>query len=377
MNGELNKEINGKMNQGLNGELNENLNFDFSQNIILTEEEQKNYPHLVKYLSLEPTREQLLKAINLGVIELFNVKCRSNAYSLGKRGEDYVYELLKNKYNIIDCRQNSHCGDFQLIPCSIGKIVEPILIECKNYSSSIPSREIDKFYNDLISQGAPGGIFVSLNSPITGISACIDIQYKTLNMKLIPIIFISSDNEDIIISAVNIMLHLCRGIYLCGEDSRLSEETIKDLLTVANSLSNAKQTLINLSASNTITITNLISQIAQLEGLLIRHTKQLENIEILHGLPQDIFERIVNTYNLSESRLNLLKQLLISAPQKNNWILTSNYMRDSNNQVRIYITGKKFYIKLLANIAVSCNLDVIDITEENLENCKEILQMVI
>jgi hypothetical protein len=72
------------------------------------------------------------------------------SYSIGLKGEENIANILGGSLT-----RANFCGDI---------IADNIMIEVKNYSVTVPTKEVDKFYRDLAKFEA--GIFISLRSRI-------------------------------------------------------------------------------------------------------------------------------------------------------------------------------------------------------------------
>lgn len=83
-------------------------------------------------------------------------------YEIGKLGEAAVVDMLK-PYVINNTALMPHAGDI-----SITYKGKPFLVEVKNYSSTVPTKECEKFIRDIETSYCAGGIFISLNTKITG-----------------------------------------------------------------------------------------------------------------------------------------------------------------------------------------------------------------
>jgi hypothetical protein len=91
----------------------------------------------------------------------------NNSSIKGTIGEHFLENVLKNGFpddTVEVTAKTGHEADLHLISPKLPKI----LIESKLYKHSIPSTEVEKFYNDLKTTGIKYGIFVSLTSNITG-----------------------------------------------------------------------------------------------------------------------------------------------------------------------------------------------------------------
>ena len=107
---------------------------------------------------------------NQNIIEINNqlrklTKVSNNSSLLGALGEDIFEENFKLKYPDIEVinstkKKTKDCADF------IVNFDIPILIELKNYTTTISEKEIDKFKRDLINSNKIGGIIMSAKTNI-------------------------------------------------------------------------------------------------------------------------------------------------------------------------------------------------------------------
>jgi len=82
-------------------------------------------------------------------------------------GEEAVYNILIEYFKEDNFENVSTQKNYSDIKASSQDMVD-ILIEVKNYETPVPSSQVQKFWNDLESQGMNIGCFISLNSPIQG-----------------------------------------------------------------------------------------------------------------------------------------------------------------------------------------------------------------
>jgi len=82
-------------------------------------------------------------------------------------GEESVYNILIEYFKEDNFENVSTQKNYSDIKASSQDMVD-ILIEVKNYETPVPSNQVQKFWNDLESQGINIGCFISLNSPIQG-----------------------------------------------------------------------------------------------------------------------------------------------------------------------------------------------------------------
>jgi len=91
----------------------------------------------------------------------------SKSVTKGSMGENFVGSVIKQNFpdlTLIDMSKVSESSDYHLVFPS-GDV---FMIEVKNYSSVIPTKEIAKFKRDMIKNGSKVGIFISLQTSITG-----------------------------------------------------------------------------------------------------------------------------------------------------------------------------------------------------------------
>jgi hypothetical protein len=75
-----------------------------------------------------------------------------------------------------------------------------LLVEVKNYRGSVPGSEVEKFLRDLASGLSYGGVFISLNGPVSG--AAEGLRFEQINGDFLPVMYVYSDDERIIVNAV-------------------------------------------------------------------------------------------------------------------------------------------------------------------------------
>ena len=132
--------------------------------------------------------------------------------SKGQTGELIVEELLKKYYHIVlsNTTKSGKASDFQIKIMSYTREIL-ILIEVKNYSpnSKVSTKEVAKFYRDLNTTNADCGIFISLNSKITGFDCPIKLVDHIATKGSVGVIFLSvfkSMPEDILCTLIDILV---------------------------------------------------------------------------------------------------------------------------------------------------------------------------
>lgn len=116
--------------------------------------------------------ETLLSSLNLNdkvnnlediVNKLFGIS--NNSSKRGEASEEVIYDFFKNNFKDYCYDKKSHVahsGDGELISPTNMKC----LVEIKNYTNSVTSKEIEKFVYDMAYTGNTFGLFISLQSNI-------------------------------------------------------------------------------------------------------------------------------------------------------------------------------------------------------------------
>jgi len=172
--------------------------------------------------------------------EVDEIKPNQTTVAAGIIGEEYLFTILNDNFkNVRDWHDKAKMGDYI--------INESLLVEVKNYTNSVPKKEIEKFKRDLGETEMSAGIFISLNSPISNMKSNFKLTSHTINGCEIPVIYLSSNDETTIILSINTLLAMSKKAN--SETSKkyddvIIKERIKKIETVMGELVNMKK-LIN------------------------------------------------------------------------------------------------------------------------------------
>jgi hypothetical protein len=173
--------------------------------------------------------------------------------------ESIIQKFLSCDYKLINTAKTGKCGDF-IIKYSSNKTnqVYSILIDVKNYKTTVPSKEIEKFYRDIkLNSNIHGGILLSLHSKIVGITKIIDFQEFASDNGIVPVIFTKSHQPELICEIIKMIFHLIEIKDI--NKNELVHET--ELISTINELSDEVQLITqcrdNLQISKTLIEKNL------------------------------------------------------------------------------------------------------------------------
>ena len=94
----------------------------------------------------------------------------------GKMTVDTVFDSLREHFMDDSFEDVSSIGKYADVLATTADSKTPILIEMKDYSNTVPQKEIEKFWRDIERRGTKYGIFISMRSGISTCSSCINLK---------------------------------------------------------------------------------------------------------------------------------------------------------------------------------------------------------
>jgi len=104
-----------------------------------------------------------------------------------KKGEitvETIFNSFKEHFMDDSFEDVSAIGKYADILATTADTQTPILIELKDYTNTVPSSEIDKFWRDMERRGTRYGIFISMRSEIAKCSSCINLKTRMDKMAI-------------------------------------------------------------------------------------------------------------------------------------------------------------------------------------------------
>ncbi len=225
----------------------------------------------------------------------------------GMIAETFLQNTIEDFFKEDQCNvtaQTAHEADIQLI----SNQHPTILIESKNYSNVVPSKEIIKFNEDMIRTNSKLGIFFSFNSKVTGIKDNFKI-IKTNNNSIQ--LFITNIPMDVkyIVFAIKFMKFISSNFSDNNKHINLNEinrnaiaitESLKKVNEIFTHLSNCRFTLNNERSNMMKSLDNILASYYENEACI-----------------KSITDTIINTIDNKLQKL-LDKENLISNKFNNN-----------------------------------------------------------
>lgn len=217
--------------------------------------------------------EDILLAIELGIPGVEKIrkiaKPAQLPVSAGQIGEAYVENILRKKFMSVDnVTKAAKSGDLTLFICH-----HKIIVEIKNYTSVVPQLSVEKFLRDLETTGAAGGVFISLDSPISTLTQSFIIRNESIGARAIPCAYLVSNNEASIIVAVEMINGILGSYDYVNTELYARDKVVNSVYNISenvNELARARHNLqLDIGAVNNI-ITKASINIAAAEGNIRR-----------------------------------------------------------------------------------------------------------
>jgi hypothetical protein len=194
----------------------------------------------------------------------------------GQSGEALIEQILNKQFGgVANVSKNPKSGDLTLF-------IEhrKIVIEVKNYNNNVPTSGVEKFQRDLSTTNACGGVFISLKTPITGVTSSFTIRYEYAETKTVPCAYIVSSDEATITIAVNMISQLISSFNYLFAEMYSRDKLISNVYEIAEHLDDVSKVRNDLQV-NIGDITNQLMKTSL--GLVTAESKIRTNIDNVRG----------------------------------------------------------------------------------------------
>lgn len=173
-----------------------------------------NKEHLEWVQSMSP--KDIANILNM-VADIPNMKTKRQterfAVNIGKDGEDLFENIiqthLSKDYVLENTSKLGNTGDFILTWISDKTNKKYILmIDTKQYTNTVPTSEINKFYRDINNNVIHGGLLLSYNSKICGISKIIDLKNISTETGELPCVLANVKDPYVIVEIIKLIFHV-------------------------------------------------------------------------------------------------------------------------------------------------------------------------
>jgi hypothetical protein len=214
-----------------------------------------------------------------------------SAAEIGKRGEEAFEKICKSlpeNYQIVNTAKQGKMGDF-IIYYSDGRLKKSCLVDIKKYSTTVPRKELNKFYEDLTFGNYDAGLIISYHTKFAGIHDNIFIEQKDLSYGKIPIMYLADVPSEFIVHAVKIIMQKAA----MQADRDISSTKLESMLSYVNSAlgqsSATRRVLSELNSSVSHSIQKCQEQLVTLEIQIKRTIKEISgmiDLAVVVNLPK-------------------------------------------------------------------------------------------
>jgi hypothetical protein len=240
----------------------------------------------------------LLDRDNQNIIEINNqlnklTKLTNNSSLLGSFGEDIFENNFKLKYPEIEIinstkKKTKDCADF------VANFDIPILIELKNYTTTISEKEIDKFKRDLINSNKKGGIMMSAKTNICKRKL---YEIENVNDKLILFVPNSGVNWEIGLQIIPLFIEILK----MRDDIELEIDIIPLLKDYTNELENIKSIIDKITSIRKIYDTMKNNIINDINNVYLEVVKlELECKDIINNITNKLRNQLNDYHKLND-----------------------------------------------------------------------------
>jgi hypothetical protein len=203
--------------------------------------------------------------------------------------ENIIQQYMPSDYKLVNTAKVGKCGDF-IIKYQSSKTNKKysLLVDIKNCKTTVPSKEIEKFYRDIkLNSAICSGLLLSLNSKIAGISKVIDFQDFSSNNGIVPLIFAKTNNPDIICEIIKMIFHLIEIKDINKNEILHGDEFISSIHELSNDVQSITYCRDNLQTSKTLiekSLNDIMFSLMQCEYNMASKIKQI-NKSLVNKIP--------------------------------------------------------------------------------------------
>ena len=246
------------------------------------------------------------------MVEDFTGKTKTSV-SRGDIAENYIEKICETEFpndTVIRSSGTAHEADLQLR----GDDFPNIMIESKNYTSTIQLKEIDKFKYDMTRTNTNYGVFFSFNSKISG-KKNMDIEQFNDNKYILYISDIGF-NQDIIVMAINMLKTLSK--ISSVDNTYINKSVVKDKIsTIIYNLNKLPELIRILSKTRTTLIEEERSIRTSMDNIHMAYiTTESAMKQIIQDIERDIHSQLGEFNDIEYIQVENIDELLINMDDK-------------------------------------------------------------
>jgi hypothetical protein len=171
-------------------------------------------------------------------------KVQKSSSLRGSEGESLVFEYLEKNlpkiYKVVQVNSTGRSGDI-VVTCVENNV--RLMIDVKNYTGNVPTKEVDKFIRDIEHRNYDAAILLSLNSRVTGYKA---IEFDTVRTPQRTVHFgvVVSSSQAVLLEMLELLFAMNElRLSTLGDNHEWMIERFGDLEAVAQKIGETRKTL--------------------------------------------------------------------------------------------------------------------------------------
>lgn len=228
------------------------------------------------------TPEQIGLAIMLGYKNVEFVEAARVAMPVeiaqvrGVRGELHVLEALAGEFKCEKVTSRTASGDIQIWYDNV-----KLMVEVKNYTKPVPAGEVVKFLRDLEACNAACGLFVSLNSRVTGITEGVESRLHPMRSgDMVPIMYACVDDPRIIITCARSVIERAKLRREAAIERAAAHAEVLQIDRAIDAMAHARMQVYELAGSVPMTLAKIASSIQTAESTARECVERIGGIEV-------------------------------------------------------------------------------------------------
>lgn len=242
----------------------------------------------------------LLKPYNTNVKDNIIVMRNSEIAAIaGIQGEQAFEKLVRQNlsgdFEINNMSKTSKSGDFIIVWTSYKTNKKyTMLVDVKNYNSTVPSREVLKFHRDVGIKDVDCGMLLSLSSKIVSFSHTIESKYIIVGNKKVPLVFMQSNIPSAITEMIKTTFHIIETSELHNNKIQYMDEFISSVAELhenINIVSRCRDAMAVSKHEIEKSLNGVMMQLMTCEYELIANIKKIQAAMVNYNAIEDIEDK--------------------------------------------------------------------------------------
>lgn len=270
-----------------------------------------------------------------------NWKVAEKSAEKGKLAEQYIVDMLADRFgknNVSNTAKTSKSGDIELIIDQTR-----IVIEIKNYRTTVTQKEVTKFCRDLGVRTPHAGLFISLGSNIVGVASDFEIKYERVESQIVPCVYLVGQHPSVIYAAILVLRQMVANKRQLIDDlgaGELLRRQLDKIIEAAYSLTRYRSDM----SENMTTIQQMLCKnwqdITSAELIIKNASEELSReygeLRTMIGASESVLSKF-NPQNLTEVR-EVFNIVNARYPTDSVWVITNKKATHEESNISLLFT---------------------------------------